>query len=381
MNRFSADQMQRYRRHLTLSEVGEEGQARLLDSKVAIVGAGGLGCPAALYLTAAGVGSITLVDDDRVDASNLQRQVLYDTRDVGSFKVEKAAERLGALNPDVRVNGIHERLEAKNAEEILAGHDVVLDGTDTFPARYLMNDICVWLGLPLVSGSIQRFEGHVSVFDSRRGPCYRCLFPEPPPPELAPNCAEAGVLGVLPGVVGTMQATEVLKLLLGMGESLAGRLLVYESLGMEFRTFTVHKDPGCAVCGENPTIREPIDYEAFCASTSAESEVQVPELAPKELDDKLRSEAKLLLLDVREPDEWEIVHLDQARLIPLGEIEGRLAEIDDWREREVIVYCHHGGRSRAACEILISSGFRDVTNLRGGIEGWAREVDPSTPRY
>jgi adenylyltransferase/sulfurtransferase len=381
VSRLSPEQLLRYRRHLTLAEIGPEGQERLLESKVLVVGAGGLGCPAALYLAAAGVGRLTLADPDRVDASNLQRQVLYHTGDVGRLKVDVAAERLRALNPDVLVERVAERVEARNARRVLEGHDVVLDGTDTFPARYLLNDVCVWLGIPLVSGSIQSFEGHVSVFSARDGPCYRCLFPEPPPRELAPSCAEAGVLGVLPGVVGTMQATEVLKILLGSGEPLIGRLLVYDALAMEFRTFGVSKDAGCAVCGERATIRQPIDYEAFCSRRDAEPSEPIAELDALELRAKLGSGEDLLLLDVREPFEWEIARIDVARLLPLGELRARIDELQSWRDREVVVYCHRGGRSRAACELLRASGFQYVRNLRDGIDAWSREVDRSVPRY
>jgi adenylyltransferase/sulfurtransferase len=382
MTKFSAEQLQRYKRHLLLDGVGPEGQERLLRSQVLIVGAGGLGCPAALYLAAAGVGTLGLVDFDCVDASNLQRQVLFDTHDIGRPKVEVAAERLAALNPDVRVVPIAEKVQASNAQTIVEGYDVVLDGTDTFPSRYLLNDICAWAGIPLVSGSIQRFEGQVSVFDRPRGPCYRCLFPEPPPPELAPNCAEAGVLGVLPGVVGTLQATEVLKILLGYGEPLVGRLLVYDAGAMEFRTFRVPRDPDCAVCGDEPTIREPIDYEQFCAASRSEVGASaVPEVDPQELRKRLDSDEALLLLDVREPFEWELARIEGARLVPLGELPQRIGEFESWRNRPVVVHCHHGGRGRSACELLRSHGFERVANLRTGIDGWSTEVDSSIPRY
>jgi adenylyltransferase/sulfurtransferase len=382
MSAFSAQQVQRYKRHLFLDGVGPEGQERLLRSKVLIVGAGGLGCPASLYLVAAGVGQLALVDFDCVDASNLQRQVLYDTRDVGRPKVEAAAERLGALNPDVRIEQISEKLEASNAEKILRGYDVIVDGTDTFPSRYLMNDVCVWSGVPLVSGSIQRFEGHVTVFDARRGPCYRCLFPEPPPPELAPDCATAGVLGVLPGVVGTLEATEVIKLLLGKGEPLVGKLLVYDALAMEFRTFTVPKDSECVVCGENPSIREPIDYEQFCAAAQGEAaDVSVPEIDPQELRQRLASGEELLVLDVREPFEWDVARIEQAQLVPLKELPDRLSELEPWRTRPVVVHCYKQGRSRQACRLLLTNGFEQVLLLRTGIDGWSCDVDPSVPRY
>jgi adenylyltransferase/sulfurtransferase len=376
------DQLERYKRHLFLSEVGMEGQLRLLDSKVLLIGAGGLGSPAALYLAAAGVGTLGLVDFDAVDASNLQRQVLYGTGDVGLPKVEAAKARLAGLNPDVRVVPHKEKLQAANAERILADYDVVLDGTDTFPSRYLANDVCVWLNRPLVYGSVMRFEGQVSVFDAARGPCYRCLFPEPPPPELAPNCAEAGVLGVLPGVIGLLQATEVLKLLLGRGEPLVGRLLVYDALAMEMREFSVPRDPDCAVCGERPKITEPIDYEAFCsAGRGSAGGGGVQEIGVAELRARLDAGGDLLLIDVREPHEWEAARIEGARLFPLGGFEGRLEELAAWRERPIVVHCHHGGRSRRACELLLARGFSRVENLRGGIDAWSQEIDSSVPRY
>ncbi len=376
MSRLGPEQLERYKRHLLLDGVGPLGQAVLLSSSALVIGAGGLGSPAALYLAAAGVGRIGIVDFDRVDASNLQRQILYATEDVGARKTEVAARKLRALNPDVDVR-LHEvKLDASNASEIFADYDVVLDGTDTFPSRYLASDVCVWQKKPLVSGSVMRFEGQVAVFDARRGPCYRCLFPEPPPPELAPNCAEAGVLGVLPGVIGVLQATEVLKLLLGAGDTLVGRLLVYDALAMEFKTFRIPKDPACAVCGERPTIRAPIDYAAFCSGAGA-GVAQEPEIGPHALRAQLDAGADLLLLDVREPFEAEIASIPGARLIPLGQLESRLVELEPWRARDVVVHCRTGGRSRRACELLRSKGFAHVSNLTGGIEAWALEVDPN----
>ena len=380
MSRLGPEQLERYKRHLLLDGVGPAGQEKLLAGSVLLIGAGGLGSPAALYLAAAGVGRIGIVDFDRVDASNLQRQVLYDTSDVGAAKTEVAERKLRALNPDVELRIHPAKLEAANAREILANYDVILDGTDTFPSRYLASDMCVWLQKPLVSGSVMRFEGQVAVFDARRGPCYRCLFPEPPPPELAPNCAEAGVLGVLPGVIGVLQATEVLKLLLGAGEPLIGRLLVYDALAMEFQTFRVPKDPDCAVCGPRPTITAPIDYATFCAAR-ATPEQAVAEIAPGALRARLDAREELLLLDVREPWEAERARIAAARLLPLGQLEARLAELEPWREREVVVHCQTGGRSRRACELLRSKGFSRVANLTGGIEAWAREVDPEVSRH
>ncbi len=380
MPQLTPEQLERYKRHLFLDEVGSDGQEKLLSSRVLVIGAGGLGSPAALYLAAAGVGTLGLVDFDKVDASNLQRQVLFGTRDVGRPKVDVAGERLRELTPDVRIQAHEVRLEASNAERIVRDYDIVLDGTDTFPSRYLTNDVCVWLGRPLVYGSVMRFEGQVSVFDAKRGPCYRCLFPEPPPPELAPNCAEAGVLGVLPGVIGLLQATEVLKLLLNQGEPLIGRLLVYDALAMQVRQFTLAKDPDCAVCGTSPTIHEPIDYEAFCAATASPAS-SVAELDPSDLKQRLDRNEELLLVDVREPFEAEMARIPGARLIPLGELEDTLEVLADWRERPVVVHCHHGGRSRTACEFLQSKGFSKVENLRGGIDAWSREVDSKVPRY
>jgi adenylyltransferase/sulfurtransferase len=380
MSRLGPEQLERYKRHLLLDGVGPAGQEKLLAGSVLLIGAGGLGSPAALYLAAAGVGRIGLVDFDRVDASNLQRQVLYDTSDVGAVKTEVAERKLRALNPDVALRSHPVKLEAANAREIFADYDVILDGTDTFPSRYLASDMCVWLQKPLVSGSVMRFEGQVAVFDARRGPCYRCLFPEPPPPELAPNCAEAGVLGVLPGVIGLLQATEVLKLLLGAGEPLIGRLLVYDALAMTFQTFRVPKDPDCAVCGPRPTVTAPIDYATFCAA-GATSQESVPEIAPSALRARLDARGELLLLDVREPWEAERAKIGAARLLPLGQLEARLAELEPWREREIVVHCQTGGRSRRACELLRSKGFSRVANLTGGIEAWAREVDPEVSRH
>jgi len=380
MTRLGSEQLERYKRHLLLDGVGPEGQEKLLAARALLIGAGGLGSPAALYLAAAGVGRIGLVDFDRVDASNLQRQVLYSTADVGAPKAVVAARKLRALNPDVDVRVHEAKLGASNAAEILADYDVVLDGTDTFHSRYLTSDLCVWQKKPLVYGSVMRFEGQVAVFDARRGPCYRCLFPEPPPPELAPNCDEAGVLGVLPGVIGMLQATELLKLVLEAGEPLVGRLLVYDALAMEFKTFKVAKDPGCAVCGEQPTVTAPIDYAAFCAAQTARGS-GVPELSPPELRAKLDAGEELLLLDVREPFEAELARIPNARLIPLGELEARLAELEPWRGRQVVVHCHKGGRSRRACELLRAKGFARVANLAGGIEAWAIRVDSEMKRY
>jgi adenylyltransferase/sulfurtransferase len=372
-------QFERYRRHLSLPELGVEGQQRLLEGRVCLIGAGGLGCPVAQYLAAAGVGTLGIVDFDVVDASNLQRQVLYGTADVGRSKAEVARERIAAMNPDVRVELHPERLTAKNALEILGAYEVVVDGTDNFPTRYLSNDACVMLGRPNVHGSIFRFDGQATVFDARRGPCYRCLFPEPPPPGAVPSCAEGGVLGVLPGLVALVQATETVKLVAGIGEPLVGRLLQVDALRMEFREFRLRKDPACPVCGENPTIRELADTEAFCGAAAPEA--AIPELPAAELRAALDRGEDLLLLDVREPEEFATARIEGARLVPLGELEARLGELDAWRERRVVVTCHLGMRSARAAQILRQHGFGRVENLAGGIEAWSLTVDPSVPRY
>jgi adenylyltransferase/sulfurtransferase len=377
---FRPEQFERYRRHLNLAEIGPEGQAKLLAARVAVVGAGGLGCPAALYLGAAGVGTLGLIDADVVDLSNLQRQVLYGSADVGRPKVEVARERLTAQNPEVRVETHALRLTASNAEEVLRGYDVVVDGSDNFPTRYLVNDACVRLGTPSVYGAILRFEGQASVFDARRGPCYRCLFPEPPPPGSVPSCSDAGVLGVLPGLVGMIQATETLKLLTGIGEPLLGRFVQYDALELRFSEFRFARDPECAACGSHPTLTELVDYEGFCGVPSVREE-PLPELTAAAVRERGAPGRDFLLLDVREPAEFEKSHIDGARLLPLGELADRSAELEAWRERPVVVHCHKGGRSAKAARWLRSQGFRDVVNLSGGIEAWSLTVDPSVPRY
>ena len=372
-------QFERYRRHLSLPEVGVEGQRRLLEGRVCLIGAGGLGCPVAQYLAAAGVGTLGIVDFDVVDASNLQRQVLYGTADIGRPKVEVARDRIAAMNADVRVELHPERLTSKNALEILGAYDVVVDGTDNFPTRYLSNDACVMLGKPNVHGSIFRFDGQATVFDARRGPCYRCLYPEPPPPGAVPSCAEGGVLGVLPGLVALVQATETVKLLTGIGEPLIGRLLQIDALRMEFREFHLRKDPACPACGASPTIRELADYEGFCGVPAAEPGIpEVPAAAVKAALDRGED---LLLLDVREPQEFAVARIEGARLVPLGELEARLGELGAWCGRRVVVTCHHGMRAARGAEILRRHGFGRVENLAGGIEAWSLTVDPSVPRY
>jgi len=373
----SAEQYERYRRHLSLPEFGLEGQKRLLAGSVLLVGAGGLGSPLAQYLAAAGVGRIGLVEFDVVDASNLQRQVLYGTADIGAPKIEVAAQRIRAMNPDVRVDLHPVRLRSENALDILRPYDVVVDGTDNFPTRYLLNDACALLGKPNVHGSIYRFEGQATVFDASRGPCYRCVYPEPPPPELAPSCAEGGVLGVLPGSIALLQATETLKLLAGIGEPLIGRLLQYDALDATFREFRIRKDPACPLCGESPIVTELIDYEGFCGvPREAGEEAEVAKIGVAELKTLRESGERFLLLDVRNPDEWQVGRIEGARLLPLPELAERLAELAEWRGGCVVVHCKKGVRGEKACGILEQGGFENVSNLDGGIEAWAAVVDP-----
>ena len=376
------DQYERYKRHLTLPEFGLPAQQKLLASRVLLIGAGGLGCPLAQYLAAAGVGTIGLVDYDVVDASNLQRQVLYGTRDVGRPKAEVARERILALNPDVKVEVHAVRLDSSNAMAIFADYDVVVDGTDNFPTRYLSNDACVLLGKPNVHGSIFRFEGQATVFDARRGPCYRCLYPEPPPPGSVPSCAEGGVLGVLPGVVALIQATETLKILTGLGEPLVGRLLQYDALEMRFQEFRLQKDPACPVCGTSPSITALIDYEGFCGVPAHDrGEAPVREKSATDVAAMQARGEPFLLLDVREPREFETARIEGSRLVPLGALEGRLGELAEWRDRPIVVHCKSGARSARACKLLASAGFADVWNLAGGIEAWSLTVDAAVPRY
>ena len=374
------DQFERYRRQLYLPGFGVEGQRRLLEGSVVLIGAGGLGCPAAQYLAAAGVGRIGLVDFDVVEPSNLQRQVLYGTADIGRPKLEVARERIEAMNPDVAVTLHRERLSSENALAILGGYDVVVDGTDNFPTRYLSNDACVLLGKPNVYGAILRFEGQASTFDARRGPCYRCLFPEPPPPGTVPDCAEGGVLGVLPGIVAMIQATEALKLLSGVGEPLIGRFLRFDALEMEFSTYRFAKDPRCPVCSAEPKVRELIDYQGFCGVGGAEHEPvrEIPAIEVKRIAER---GDPFLLLDVRDAGEFEKARIEGSVLVPLREVEARLGELEAWRERRVVVHCHRGGRSAKACRILRRAGFADVSALSGGIEAWSLTVDPGVPRY
>ncbi len=376
----SNEEIQRYSRHLIMPEVGMTGQRKLKAASVLMIGAGGLGSPLGLYLAAAGIGRIGIVDFDVVDFTNLQRQIIHGTSWVGKPKLESARTRMLDLNPHIQVDAYAESLSSANALKLFAGYDVIVDGTDNFPTRYLVNDACVLTGKPNVYGSIFRFDGQASVFDAKRGPCYRCLYPEPPPPGLVPSCAEGGVLGVLPGVIGTIQATETIKLIIGQGEPLIGRLLLYDALEMRFRELKLRKDPECPVCGEHPTVTELIDYEAFCGIAPEENLGQEWEITPKELQTRLNDGSNhLVLLDVREPVEWEITHLPNARLIPLGAVPERMNELNT--ADEIVVYCKVGGRSASALQFLRQSGFRKVKNLRGGIDAWARQIDPEMPRY
>jgi molybdopterin/thiamine biosynthesis adenylyltransferase/rhodanese-related sulfurtransferase len=376
----SRDELLRYSRHLILPDVGLEGQKRIKAARVLLVGAGGLGSPAALYLGAAGVGTLGLVDFDVVDVSNLQRQILHGTNAVGKPKLESARARIGDINPHVHVETYETRLTSANALEILGKYDVIVDGTDNFATRYLTNDACVMLGKPNVYGSIFRFEGQASVFATADGPCYRCLFPNPPPPGLVPSCAEGGVLGVLPGLVGTIQATETLKLILGTGESLAGRLLLIDAMSMRFHTVRVPRDPQCPACGTR-VITELIDYDEYCgtpAGTDLHAMNENPEITPRALAERLSKHDDFDLIDVREPYEWEIAHLPGARLIPLGELAGEMSSFD--ATREIVVYCRSGARSADATRHLRAAGFR-ASNLAGGILRWSDEVDPKVQKY
>lgn len=379
---FELEELRRYSRHLLLPEVGVAGQKKLRRAKVLLIGTGGLGAPAALYLAAAGVGELGLVDFDSVDLSNLQRQVLYTTRDVGRPKLAVAKERLEALNPGVRVVTHEQRLTSDGALDLLGPYDIVVDGTDNFPTRYLVNDACVLLGKPNVYGSIYRFEGQVSVFDARHGPCYRCLYPEPPPPDLVPSCAEAGVLGVLPGMIGTLQATETVKLILGTGDPLIGRLLLFDALALKFRELKLHKNPHCVLCSDSATQKGLIDYPAFCgvpADGGATNAGLAPQIEPEALASALAGDEPPLVIDVREPEEWAIGHLAAAQLIPKGELPERVDELT--RARELVLYCKSGVRSSQAARMLLDLGFANVKSLRGGIDAWAARIDPSLPRY
>ena len=382
----SQEEIKRYSRHLIMPEVGMDGQRKLKAGSVLCIGAGGLGSPAAMYLAAAGIGRIGIVDFDVVDFSNLQRQLLHGTPDVGRSKNESAKSRLNALNPHVQVDTYETMLSSQNALQLFREYDVILDGTDNFPTRYLVNDACILTGKPNAYGSIFRFEGQASVFGAPGGPCYRCLYPEPPPPGLVPSCAEGGVLGVLPGIIGVIQATEAIKLIVGIGEPLIGRFMIYDALRMRFRELKLRKDPECPVCGTNPTVTKLIDYEQFCGLRPDPQQAQAMgapvsdwEITPVELKKKLDAGETPFVLDVREPNEYQINRIAGSTLIPLGELPRRYQELP--RDREIVAHCKMGGRSAKATEFLKSVGFTNVKNLKGGILDWIDKVDPSQPKY
>ncbi len=379
----TTDDLSRYSRHLILPEVGMEGQQKLKAAKVLCVGTGGLGSPLALYLAAAGIGTLGLVDFDVVDASNLQRQIIHSTKDIGRKKLDSAEEKLTALNPALKVVKHDTMLSSANALDILKDYDIVADGTDNFPTRYLVNDACVLLGKPNVYGSIFRFEGQASVFATEEGPCYRCLYPEPPPPGLVPSCAEGGVLGILPGLVGVIQATEVIKLILGNGSPLIGRLLLVDALNMRFRELKLRKNRECPVCGDHPTVTELIDYQNFCGivpEPPQEANVKngIPQITVKELKRRIDAGEEVQLIDVREPYEYQIAQIG-GKLIPQNDVPQRLADID--RDREVVVHCKSGGRSQRIAEFLKQSGYPRVVNVAGGILAWSDEIDPKVQKY
>jgi adenylyltransferase/sulfurtransferase len=383
------EEIARYSRHLIMPEVGMEGQRRLKAARVLMIGTGGLGAPTGMYLAAAGVGTLGVVDFDVVDASNLQRQIVHGTKDVGRPKIESARDRLNDINPNVKIEAYETKLTSENALDLFRKYDMVVDGTDNFPTRYLVNDACVLTGKPNVYGSIFRFEGQASVFWAARGACYRCLYPEPPPPGLVPSCAEGGVLGVLPGIVGAIQANEAIKLILGGGEPLINRLLLFDAWKMRFRELKLRKDPECPVCGERPTIKELIDYEEFCGLRPAPSQTsndkteetrQMEEITATELKQRLDRGDDIQIIDVREPNEYEIARIPGTKLIPLGQVVNRAGEIDE--NRETVVHCKGGVRSARAIEALTRSGFKGkLVNLKGGITAWSNEVDPSVPKY
>jgi len=384
----SKQELSRYSRHLIMPEVGIDGQEKLKASKVLCIGAGGLGSPLALYLAAAGVGHLGILDFDVVDFSNLQRQIIHSEDNLGKLKVESAKERLQQLNSDINVTTYNTRLTSDNAMDIIKDYDIVVDGTDNFATRYLVNDACVLLGKPNVYGSIFRFEGQVSVFDAKKGPCYRCLYPEPPPPGLVPSCAEGGVLGILPGVVGTLQASEIIKLIIGQGTPLIGKLLFIEVLDMKIREFKLNKDPNCPICSENATINKLIDYEEFCGIGRGELEeevisdresITVKEMTVEEFNELRNKNGNVVLVDVREPYEYQICNIEGSTLIPLGELDSRTDELNP--EDEIVVHCHHGGRSMTAATLLKEKGFKNVLNLKGGIDEWAEKFDTEMSRY
>ena len=381
---FSNDEIARYSRHLIMPEVTLDGQKRIKAASVLCIGTGGLGSPIALYLAAAGIGRLGLVDYDIVDFSNLQRQILHGTEDVGRKKLNSARDRIKAINPNVQVD-LHDMMfRSENAMQLVQDYDIVIDGTDNFPTRYLSNDVCVLTKKPNIYGSIFRFDGQCTVFAPHLGgPCYRCMFPEPPPPGMVPSCAEGGVLGVLPGMIGVMQAIEAIKLIIGIGDSLIGRLVSFDALKLRFQEFKIRKDPGCPICGDHPTIHELIDYDQFCgipqADAEAAKELEVPTITATELKTKIDRKEKFVLVDVREPFEYDISRIPGSKLIPLGELPARLSELDS--ADDIVLHCKVGGRSAKALRILQEAGFRKLNNLQGGITAWSDEVDPSTPKY
>jgi molybdopterin/thiamine biosynthesis adenylyltransferase/rhodanese-related sulfurtransferase len=381
---FSNDEIARYSRHLIMPEVTLDGQKRIKAANVLCIGTGGLGSPIALYLAAAGIGRLGLVDYDIVDFSNLQRQILHGTDDVGRKKLNSARDRIKAINPNVRVD-LHDMMfRSENAMQIVQDYDIVIDGTDNFPTRYLSNDVCVLAKKPNIYGSIFRFDGQCTVFAPHlSGPCYRCMFPEPPPPGMVPSCAEGGVLGVLPGIIGVMQAIEAIKLIIGIGDSLIGRLVSFDALKLRFKEFKIRKDPSCPICGDHPTIHELIDYDQFCgipqADAEAAKELEVPTITATELKTRIDRKDKFVLVDVREPFEYDISRIPGSKLIPLGELPARLSELDS--ADEIVLHCKVGGRSAKALRVLQEAGFRKLNNLQGGITAWSDDVDPSVPKY
>src|SRR3989338_2404032 len=383
-SRLSKGEMHRYSRHLVLPEVGIKGQEKIKAGKVLVVGAGGLGSPALMYLAAAGAGTIGIADFDKVEENNLQRQIIHSTKDIGALKTESAKNAINNLNPNINVKVYNEKLNSKNALKIIKKYDVVIDGSDNFPTRYLLNDACVLLKKPLVYGSIFRFEGHASVFNFEGGPCYRCLFPNPPPKNAVPSCAEAGVLGVLPGVIGTIQATEALKIILGIGENLSGRFLAYDALSMNFRALKLGKNKNCPICGESPRIKELIDYDEFCnARNDEENSLEDDEISVHQLKKMMDDNEDFVLIDVREEPEWDICRIKGAKLIPLSQIAAGNIDILETIEkgRKIVLHCHTGARSAQALQILHSLGFKNLKNLVGGIDAWSAEIDPEVPVY
>ena len=377
----SKEEILRYSRHLIMPEVGMDGQLKLKQAKVLCIGAGGLGSPLALYLAAAGVGRLGIVDFDVVDFTNLQRQIIHDTSDVGRLKIESAKDTIADINPNVEVVAHETRLTSENALDIFRDYDILADGTDNFPTRYLVNDACVLLGKPNVYGSIFRFEGQATVFYAKEGPCYRCLYPEPPPPGMVPSCAEGGVLGVLPGIVGSIQALETIKLILGRGRPLIGRLLLFDALDLKFRELKLRKNPECPVCGAHPSVTKLIDYEQFCGIRGEEHvpETKVPEITAPEVKKMMDERKPFVLVDVREPHEFQICRIPGSTLIPLGDVPKRMHELSS--ADEIVVHCRSGMRSAQAVELLMKAGFRKIHNLKGGVLAWADQVDPTMPKY